>query len=191
MRFVHIADLHFDAPFRTLNQKELGDKRRLEQRNIFKKVIEYISENKILYLFICGDLYENEYIKQSTIDYINKLFEKVPDTKIFIVPGNHDPYINNSYYKQYSWSKNVYIFTSKLEKIQEEKIDIYGYGFDDFYMKESNVLESINIDDKDKINILLTHASLDAASEEREYNPISMKELKALNFDYIGLRTYS
>ena len=48
MKFVHIADMHFDAPFTSLNSKEnLGDKRRLEQRNVFKKIIDFIKENEI------------------------------------------------------------------------------------------------------------------------------------------------
>ena len=47
MKFVHIADMHFDGPFINLSDKEgLGDLRRLEQRKVFKKVIEYIKENK-------------------------------------------------------------------------------------------------------------------------------------------------
>ena len=110
MKFVHIADIHFDAPFMTLGVRNLSEQRRLEQRNAFKKVIEYIKENKIPYLFICGDLYEHEYIKKSTIEYINKLFETISETKIYIVPGNHDPYIKNSYYAKYEWARNVKIF---------------------------------------------------------------------------------
>ena len=96
MKFVHIADLHFDAPFVTLSDKgNLGEKRRLEQRRIFKKVIEYIKENNIEYLFISGDLYEHQYIRESTINYINNLFTEIENTQIFISPGNHDPYIKN------------------------------------------------------------------------------------------------
>ena len=44
MKFVHIADMHFDAPFTSLNSVEnLGEKRRIEQRNAFKKVIADLS----------------------------------------------------------------------------------------------------------------------------------------------------
>lgn len=187
MKFVHIADFHLDTPFRTLNQKELGDERRLEQRKIIKQVIEYIKNNEISYLFICGDLYEQEYVKQSTIQYINELFKSIPNTKIFITPGNHDPYIKNSYYMQYSWSKNVHIFSSKVEKIEEENINIYGYGFDDFYMSQAEEIENIKIEEKNKINILLTHGSIDGNNQEKEYNPISKKQLKEPGFDYIAL----
>lgn len=117
MRFVHIADMHFDAPFTSLNLKEgLGDKRRLEQRNAFKRVIEYIKENKIEYLLISGDLYEHEYVKFSTIEYINNLFKQIPNTKIYIVPGNHDPKLKDSYYSNFKFNQNVYIFDEKIRK---------------------------------------------------------------------------
>ena len=43
MKFVHMADMHFDAPFSLLNtKKNLGETRRLEQRNAFKEIIYYI-----------------------------------------------------------------------------------------------------------------------------------------------------
>ena len=48
MKFVHIADMHFDSPFATLSDKgNLGEQRRLEQRKIFKKIIEYIKTKSI------------------------------------------------------------------------------------------------------------------------------------------------
>ena len=59
MKFVHIADMHFDSPFVNLSDKDsLGDLRRLEQRKALKKIIEYIKENKIKYFFISLVLYE-------------------------------------------------------------------------------------------------------------------------------------
>ena len=129
MKFVHIADIHFDMPFTVLNKNDLAENRRLDQRKVFKKVIDYIKENNIEMLFITGDLYENEYVRKSTIEYINDCFKQIPNTKIYITPGNHDPYLNNSYYNQYSWNENVKIFT-QMEKVQINKnIDLYGYGF--------------------------------------------------------------
>ena len=87
MKFVHIADMHFDAPFTTLNSKgDFGKIRRLDQREVFKKIIEYIKQNEIEYLFISGDFYEHEFIRKSTIEYINELFKTIPETLIFITP---------------------------------------------------------------------------------------------------------
>ena len=188
MKFVHIADMHFDSPFVNLSDRDvLGDLRRLEQRKIFKKVIEYIKENNIEYLFISGDLYEHKYVKLSTIEYINNLFKEIPNTRIFISPGNHDPYIKNSYYNKYNWNENVRIFDSEIEKIENDNINIYGYGFDDFYCTECGI-EKLELDDLNKINILIMHGTVDGASiEEKQYNSITRKVLEEKGFDYIAL----
>ncbi len=188
MKFVHIADVHFDAPFKTITDRaELGELRRLEQREAFKNVIEFIKENKVEYLFISGDLYEQEYIRKSTISYINKLFEEIKDTKVFIAPGNHDPYISNSYYKVFEWCDNVKIFTENVEKVENDEVCIYGYGFNNYEMN-TNQLKNINIDNKNKINILITHGTIINGNELNGiYNPISKNELINKGFDYIAL----
>lgn len=188
MKFVHIADVHFDCPFVSLSVRDsLSDMRRLEQRDVFKKVINYIKENNVNYLFISGDLYENEYVKQSTITYINNLFLDIPETRIFISPGNHDPYLKNSYYAEFNFAPNVYIFKGKLECKELSDINVYGAGFQDFYCKDLNY-SSLNVLQNDKPNILVMHASLEGGTEEnREYNPVSYKRLDDLGMDYIAL----
>ena len=188
MKFVHMADMHFDIPFTVLNNRDgLGEQRRLEQREAFNKIIEFIKENNIEYLFIAGDLYEHEYIRKSTIDYINNLFKEIPNTKIYIAPGNHDPYINDSMYKTINWSSNVRIFNNKVERIEDEECNIYGYGFNDFYCKDSKINE-IKIENKNKINILITHGTLNGGTiENMEYNPLKKKELEEIGFDYIAM----
>ena len=188
MKFVHIADTHFDSPFTTLSNKgNLGEQRRLEQRKIFRKIIEYIKENKIEYLFVSGDLYEHQYIRKSTIEYINNLFKEIENTKIFISPGNHDPILKKSYYSTFNWNKNVHIFGPEIEKVELENIDIYGYGFDDFYCSNSNI-ENLEIENTEKINILVIHGTLDGSNaEEMQYNSMSTTMLKQKGFNYIAL----
>lgn len=184
MKFIHIADMHFDMPFTILSKNGLAEERRLDQRNAFNKMINYIKENNIEYLFIAGDLYENEYVRKSTIEYINNCFKQIPNTKIYITPGNHDPYLINSYYNKYEWNENVHIFTN-IDKKQDKNINIYGYGFTDFY---SNKVKLPEVIDNTKINILIMHADLDAASKEYgDYNPILESELEKKAFDYIAL----
>ena len=188
MRFIHMADMHFDTPFTFLNSRnDLGNKRRLEQRNVFNKIINYIRENDVQYFFITGDLYDSEYIRETTLEFINNLFKTIANTKIFITPGNHDPLTKSSPYMNFNWSENVYIFSEKLDIYEFNDIDIYGYGFSDYYLK-TDILQKIKIKNKEKINILLTHGSLNASTTlELQYNPISENTIKNIGFDYIGL----
>ena len=115
MRFIHMADVHFDSPFTVLTSKrDFATKRRLEQREAFRKSIEYIAKEKVPYLLIAGDLYDQNYVRESTIEFINNLFKTIPDTKIFISPGNHDPFLKNSFYNTFKWSDNVIIFDEEI-----------------------------------------------------------------------------
>ena len=153
MRFIHMADVHFDSPFTVLASREnLANERRLEQRKAFADTIEYIKENQIPFLFISGDLYEQKYIRKSTIEYINNLFN------------------------------------SEIKIIETEEADIYGFGFTDFYCENSQI-EKINIKNKNKINILITHGSLDASKTlDMQYNPLNSNKLKEIGFDYVALK---
>ena len=190
MRFVHVADMHFDAPFTSLNTREnLGEKRRLEQRNAFKKMIDYIKENNVEYLFISGDLYEHEYVKRSTIEFISKCFSEIENTKIFISPGNHDPYLANSYYCNYDFGENVYIFRSdRIERYEDENVNIYGMAFNEFYMDNSPI-KGLILPYSTKPNILLAHVDLNGIKDNdgRSYNPIPEVKLESIGFDYCAI----
>lgn len=182
MKFIHVADIHFDIPFKTLSDRaDLGVERRLEQRKAFKKMIDFAQENQVDCIFISGDLYEQEYVKSTTIEYINSLFKEIPKIKIFITPGNHDPYIKNSYYNTYKFADNVKIFTSKFEKVETENYNVYGYGFDNFEMKTK--LQECTLD-KSKINIFISHGDI---YNETKYNYMPLNMLQSEGFDYIAL----
>ncbi len=189
MKFVHVADLHFDSPFTGLTKIQNGsDTRRLEQRNVFKKVIDYCKEKNIDYLWIAGDLYEHEYVRKSTIEYIHHLFEQIKDTKIFIAPGNHDPYIKGSYYETFGWSENVHICKNELECIEDADCNIYMTAFLDFYQNTS-AIENIQIKQPHKKNILVTHCDLNGGKDENgfSYHPIPEAKINALGFDYVAM----
>ena len=182
MKFIHVADIHFDIPFKTLSDRaDLGVERRLEQRKAFKKMIDFAQENQVDCIFIAGDLYEQEYVKSTTIEYINSLFKEIPHIKIYITPGNHDPYIKNSYYNTYKFADNVKIFTSKFEKVETENYNVYGYGFDNFEM--TNKFQECNLD-KSKINIFISHGDI---YNETKYNYMPINVLQNEGFDYIAL----
>jgi DNA repair exonuclease SbcCD nuclease subunit len=177
-----MADAHFDMPFTTLKgNKELIKKRRIEHMQIFKDVIELVKSENAQYLFISGDLFEQKYVTNNTIEYIISCFKSIPNVQIFISPGNHDPLIKNSPYNTYTWPENVTVFSSVVGKYSYDNIDIYGLGFENYEM-ESDEVSKITVDNN-KINILETHGSIDASSHI--YHDIKTKDLE--KFDYVAL----
>ena len=139
MKFLHLADIHLDMPFKLVGA--MGEKRRMMQLDILRKVAE--------------DLYEHEYIKDGTINAFINIIKKMPDTQIFISPGNHDPFVAGSVYDRFEFPANVHIF-SDLEVVETEDYNIYGYGFSDFYDDGIN-LDDITLLDNGKKNILVIH----------------------------------
>ena len=83
MKFLHMADMHFDAPFSSLNSKKnLGETRRLEQRNVFKEIITgYNLSNSVV-----DDNYSTYYktVQKDSIQYTNIIKSKLIDKKFSI-----------------------------------------------------------------------------------------------------------
>lgn len=192
MRFVHIADMHFGNSFSSLqSNNNFIEKRKYNQKQAFDKIIEYIKDNNIEHFFIAGDLFEQDSFNKSSglkdVEYCNKKFSEIPNTKIWISPGNHDPYIKNSYYQTFLWSSNVVIFKNTVECYETSDADFYGYGFGNFYENNSKI-EEIYLKNPNKLNILICHADIDASKNtEKTYNPISSKKLLEIGFDYMAL----
>ena len=182
LKFVHLADVHFDMPFTSIRySKKIINQRRIDARNIFYNAIEYVKEINADMLFISGDLFEHRYVENDTINFIIACLKRIPEVKIFIAPGNHDPLISTSPYNIFEWPDNVIIFSGEIQMFEFDDVTIYGDAFTDFE-KDGNELESIEIDEN-KINILVTHGTLDGAMHK--YNDIKNRDLK--KFDYVAL----
>lgn len=178
IKILHCADIHMDAPFTSIGS-EIGKSsiRRQDLKETFQKVIDLAGYEKVDLLLICGDLYEHNYVRKSTIEFINHCFSEIQDTKVILIPGNHDPYTHDSYYKNYKWNKNVIILNSENPFIFFEEMGTCVYSMESGYFKG----------DPKFINILVAHGTLDMEIDQKAYNPMSSKELEHLNMDYIAL----
>jgi len=163
------------------NNKDLSKKRKLEQKYILKKVITYIKESNVELLFISGDLFEQSTVQIDTINYIISLFREIPNVKIYITPGNHDPLIKNSPYNTFEFPDNVFIFSNELGIDKYKELTIYGLGFNNYEMN-SLELSTVNLN-KEEINVLITHGTLNGNS--KKYHDIPEKWIS--NFDYVAL----
>lgn len=184
MKFIHVADLHLDTPLVSLkNNRELVRIRRNEHKQIFKDVIKLAKSENVDMLFIAGDLFEHKFVENNTIDFIIKTLELIPNVKIFITPGNHDPMVKNSPYCKYDWPDNVKIFGERIERVViNDEVDVYGFGFENFEM-DSEELDVFKLKDPDKTNILITHGTL--AGANKKYNDVNPKKISI--FDYVAL----
>lgn len=186
IKIVHISDLHLDSPFANLT-REKREEHRLELREALVRVCDRCKNEKIDILLCAGDLFESEYISDTTPEFVASCFAAIPDTRVFISPGNHDPYSARSPYRAAFFSENVHIFESETLScvdIPELNTTVYGYAFTGRSV-QSEPLLNFTVRDKSRINLLCAHADLGNAPSE--YCRITPDSLAMSLLDYAAL----
>ncbi len=186
VKIVHTADLHFDTPFNEVDDKQRAINKE-ELKEVFKNIINFCKEKQVDILLLAGDIFDNLTLSRETIHFIENVFNDIKETRVFISPGNHDPYNNKSFYKLIKWPENVYIFKDKLEKvyIKELETNVWGAAFNEKYVRES-LIKGFSQNNKE-INIMVIHGEISSSIDSNEYNPITLKDIKESGMDYIAL----
>ena len=87
-----------------------------------------------------------------------------------------------------SWPEIPYIFKGTLREciIRENLIQLYwGAAFNSHHVKES-LIKDIEIDEK-YTNIMVIHGDISNTEQGNEYNPITLKDIRDSNLDYIAI----
>lgn len=186
VKVLHCADLHFDTPFKELS-KEVSDTSKNELLEVFKNIIDLAIDENIEVLLIAGDVFDNLTVNKNTLFFISDQIKRIKNIKVFISPGNHDPYNEKSFYGMINWPENVYIFKGDMEfkEVKELNLIVWGAGFRNNYENET-LLRGINVDNN-KINIMLLHGEITSTNSKNEYNPIYINDIYKSNVDYIAL----
>ena len=111
LKFIHAADLHLDSAFAALGVEKARQRRR-EGRFLVERLAELTRREGADALLISGDLFDGREVYPETLECLRHTFAAL-DARVFIAPGNHDPYRGGGAYERVSWSENVHIFKSE------------------------------------------------------------------------------
>lgn len=197
LKILHGADFHLGARFPALGAQ--GRDREREIMSSFEQSLAYCREEKIQVYLIAGDFLESSTLRSDCLKEIKEGFASIPQTKIFIIAGNHDYYAVNSPYDQ-AWPANVKIFRGPLEVVylEEEDAYIFAASFTASHQRQSLFKDFAKIDPatkkhfqeakhKGSIFIGLFHGDLVSPGQESLYNPMDLGELPYGFFDYLAL----
>lgn len=187
IRVLHCADFHFAAPFKGLSKRQ-ADQRNRDLEETFDRIICLTKEENVNLLLIAGDLFEQGNIKRSQLEDISRRFIEIPSVQVFISPGDHDPYLEDSPYRLISWPINVHIFGNRIEKLElaQWQTSVYGCGFTTF-RRQRSMLANFRAVAKERIALMLLHGAAVFGEEENEVNPITHAEIERSNLDYLAL----
>ena len=184
VRLVHAADFHLDSAFGALDA-ERSRLRRREGRELLLRLSNYVNQNKIDIVLLAGDLFDGETVYRETLEALADALGSMR-ARVFIAPGNHDPYTARSPYAALSWPENVHIFTSReIERVvlPELQCAVYGAAFTAAAQEES-LLAGFSAPDDGLIHLMVLHGDISAASH---YDPIAEEEIAESGLDYLAL----
>lgn len=186
--FLHTGDIHLGLQFKNLKlNKESSIQRRIELWETFERMIDYSIENKLDFIFLVGDIFEDKYFTLGDIRRLRDILSKAREVNILIAAGNHDYIHRNSLYKSVEWSENVYIFGNEeieLKEFKELDTAIYGYSWDRTHIDNDNIFDNLEFNSNMKNKILLIHGDVNSNSK---YLPLNLNKLREYNLDYIAL----
>ena len=186
LKIFHTADVHLDAPF-SLSDPIEAEKRRTGLRSTFCSMIHAAKRMEADVFLIAGDLFEKSFVTKDTASAVLREMESFPECRFFIIPGNHDPYTENSPYALLSWPENVYIFKNERPEyidIPEKNARIYGHAYNTPDIPDG-IFSGIKVEDKTKINILLAHGFVNMP--QSSCNVLMKSDIEKSGFDYVAL----
>ena len=130
IRFIHLSDVHLGAvpdrgcPWSHEREEEIWE--------TFRRVIVGIRKNPVDLLFIAGDLFHRQPLLRELRE-VDDLFASIPDTRVFLMAGDHDYIKEDSFYRNFVWSRNVTFFDREQQscvEIADKQIFVYGLSYE-------------------------------------------------------------
>lgn len=194
-RFIHTSDIHLDTSFSGSGfPSRLGDRKREAIRGAFRRIIEDARHCKVNLVLIAGDLFESERVTPDTVEFLRRQLESIRPIRVFIAPGNHDPFITGSPYKEESWPDNAHIFNSETfqsVEIPELAVRVTGFGYEHPHL-EDRIFKKLDALSDDYFNIVVSHGSNIGRipSGKSKHGPFTIGEIAGKNIRYCALGHY-
>ena len=189
IRLLHTADIHLDAPLKSLALKDddLAQRVRAATRMAFTRIVDTALAEGVAALLISGDLFDGAERSARTAAYLTAQLDRLraAGIPVFYIKGNHDA--ENPITGEVDLPDNVHVFDGRGGKMRlTPEIWIHGVSFAGRHAPES-LLPKFPTPVANCINIAMLHTSLAGAAGHDVYAPCSVAELKALGFDYWAL----
>ena len=180
MKFIHIADVHLGAT--PDSEYSWGCTRKKEIKKSFCDLIDICTREKIDLLLIAGDLFHRQPLLRE-LKELNYQFERMKDTKVVLIAGNHDYVGPRSHYVDFEWAKNVTMLKDEVMQkvvLEELNTEVYGFSYHKRNIPEP-LLNNVRPENNERMHILLAHGG------DEKNIPIDRNQVKELPFDYIAL----
>jgi DNA repair exonuclease SbcCD nuclease subunit len=192
MKLLHSADWQLGKCFKQFGDKA-GELRQMRFETL-RRALQIARDRQVDAFVIAGDLFEDNEIDDSIVRSAVSVFATFTDVPVFILPGNHDPFIGpGSVWNRQSFlnaPKNVRVFRNA------EAVEING-GFilaSPLQQKNSTLDPSLKLVDlaaklpSQSVCIGITHGALAIPSKHEPNDfPIALNAASRAGLDYLAV----
>ncbi len=206
-RFLQFSDLHLGRAFSgsslslTDSQKETL---RADRVRALETIVNRAVEAEVDVIFLPGDLFEEPRIDREEARTLRDAFEELHPVPVLVAPGNRDYSSPLSWYDPETfhrrtdehWPENLMVFTSSQPETKPvpgtDGLSVTGIAHTSSECRTDRVLDEKIVMDRDRIHVLLLHASLDPSPDPERMNthPITRQEVLNQELDYVALGHY-
>jgi DNA repair exonuclease SbcCD nuclease subunit len=163
---------------------------RVKRYDTALNVLNLAKKNSVDFVIIAGDVFEHndvdEIIVKKTVNILNQ-FNPIP---VFIIPGNHDPFLPGAIWDRSSWQRigpHVTLLVEEQEYTLGEGVTLYPCPVK---QKRSSIDPTIwipkRVTNDNKIRIGIAHGSLNILPDSVNF-PISKSCAEEKGLDYLAL----
>ena len=180
MKLLHMADVHLGME--PDKEKPWGQGRGRQLWEAFAQAIDAAQEQQVDLVLIAGDLFHRQPLKRELAE-VNGILSRLTRAKVVLMAGNHDYISKNSFYRGFPWNENIHVFSSEQPEevfFPELGATVYGFSYEHREIREERY-SGIVKKPQGRYHILLAHGG------DEKHVPLRLKELEAMDFDYIAL----
>lgn len=183
IKILHSADWHLDAPLRSLPEEQAQWLRRL-QLQLPRRISGLCRSEGCDLMLLSGDLFDGQPSRES-LDAVKRALEEA-EVPVFIAPGNHDCFWENSPWVRENWPENVYIFrnnTMESQVVESLSCRVYGGAFTG--PESRGLLQGFQAEGRERYAVAVLHG--DATSPDSPYCPVTALQIRESGLDYLAL----
>ncbi|MGM9618642.1 MAG: exonuclease SbcCD subunit D [Oscillospiraceae bacterium] len=185
VKLIHAADFHLDSAFGALGPEKAKERRR-EGRYLVERLAELTRREGADLLLLSGDLFDGRHVYPETLSCLAETFAAL-SARVFIAPGNHDPYAPGCPYERVRWPENVHIFRSaSVEAVELPELNavVYGTAFT-APERTDGPLQGFSAPRDGRTHLMVLHG--DVSRGESVYGPIRREEIEQSGLSYLAL----
>jgi exonuclease SbcD len=194
VRFLHVADMHLDAPFQGISADDDRIGRALAEATYgaWRRAVDLALERAVDFVVIAGDSYNAADRSLRAQLRFREQVQRLDAAGIrtFVVHGNHDP--ANGWSAGLAAPESVHVFSSARVERVEAVVDgefvcaVYGRSFGRAAETES-FAPGYKREAGDAIAVAVMHANVGGHPDHDPYAPCSVDDLRVAGMDYWAL----